>query len=169
MNDEQHIEPGTTTSRRAAIHHSGLNLLPATIYPSPPVPVPDCATCDELAEMRRIARTEADRSREADANVLLRRHQRQAHTGDGEGGEGTEKPRHRVFRYVPYSIVQDGSAEPEYEARCVSGDERDCGAVSGRHANPAEVEEWQRLHTQETGHTRYRRCFADYSVLEPQA
>jgi len=175
MTEEQHevqqVEPGTTTSeervrasRRAATHHSGLHLLPATIYPSPPVPVPGCRTCDELAEMRRTARTEADRSREADANVLLRRHQRQAHIG---GGESAEKPRRRVFRYVPYSIVQDGSAEPEYEARCVSGDEDDCGAVSGRHPDPAKVEEWQRLHTQETRHTRYRRCFADYSVLEP--
>ncbi|NEC86183.1 hypothetical protein G3I71_10180 [Streptomyces sp. SID12501] len=72
-----------------------------------------------------------------------------------------------MFRYVPYSILQDGSAEPEYEACCVSGDEDDCGAVSERHPDPAEVEEWQRRHTQKTRHTRYRRSFADYSVLEP--
>ncbi|WP_329365575.1 hypothetical protein [Streptomyces sp. NBC_01483] len=26
--------------------------------------------------------------------------------------------------------------------------------------------EWQRRHTQESRHTRYRRCFADYAVLE---
>lgn len=64
--------------------------------------------------MRHIARVEADRSREADTNVLLRRHQRQAHPGDGEEG----RPRRRIFRYVPYSIVQDSSAEPEYEAYC---------------------------------------------------
>ncbi|WP_405870334.1 hypothetical protein [Streptomyces sp. NBC_00005] len=31
---------------------------------------------------------------------------------------------------MPYSIVQDASAEPEYEARCVPG-EADCGARSG--------------------------------------
>ncbi|MFJ8085108.1 hypothetical protein ACIQ6Y_31375 [Streptomyces sp. NPDC096205] len=74
----------------------------------------------------------------------------------------------RVFRYVPYSIVQDASAQPEYEARCVSGDEADCGATSGLCAHPADVEEWQRRHTQETRHTRYRRGFMDYAVLERQ-
>ncbi|PZT70494.1 hypothetical protein DN402_15175 [Streptomyces sp. SW4] len=73
-----------------------------------------------------------------------------------------------MFRYVPYVIVQDPSAEPEYEARCVSGDEADCGAVSGPCRAPSEVEEWQRRHTQETRHTRYRRTFADYAVLERQ-
>ncbi|MFI1360622.1 hypothetical protein ACH4TV_44680 [Streptomyces sp. NPDC020898] len=146
-------------------HVSGLDLLPATIYPAAPEPVPDCATCDELGALRSTARAEYDRTREADANVLLRRHQRQAHPGSGE----SIPARRRIFRYVPYSIVQDGSAEPEYEACCVSGDEDDCGAVSGRHPDPAKVEEWQRRHTQETRHTRYRRWFADYSVLEPTA
>lgn len=110
-------------------HVSGLDLLPATIYPAAPEPVPDCATCDELGALRSTARAEYDRTREADANVLLRRHQRQAHPGSGESAP----TRRRIFRYVPYSIVQDGSAEPEYEACCVSGDEDDCGAVSGRH------------------------------------
>ncbi len=28
----------------------------------------------------------------------------------------------RTFRYVPFTITQDRTAEPEYEARCVSGD-----------------------------------------------
>ncbi|MEW2116487.1 hypothetical protein AB0945_15085 [Streptomyces sp. NPDC005474] len=74
----------------------------------------------------------------------------------------------RVFRYVPYVIVQDPTAEPEYSARCVSGDESDCGAESGVRQDPADVEEWQRRHTQDTRHTRYRRTFADYAVLEPQ-
>ncbi|MFJ9371770.1 hypothetical protein [Streptomyces sp. NPDC101455] len=69
---------------------------------------------------------------------------------------------------MPYTIVQDPTAEPEYEARCVSGDESDCAASSGPYGNPADVEEWQRKHTQETRHTRYRRSFADYAVLAPQ-
>jgi hypothetical protein len=73
----------------------------------------------------------------------------------------------RIFRYVPYSITQDASAEPEYEAHCVSGDEADCGAASGPCSAPADVEEWQRKHTQETRHTRYRRSFVDYAVLAP--
>ncbi|MFF4311752.1 DUF7848 domain-containing protein [Streptomyces sp. 900105755] len=73
----------------------------------------------------------------------------------------------RVLRYVPYLIVQDAGAAPEYAARCVSGDEEDCGAESGVCGHPAQVEEWQRRHTQETRHLRYRRVFADYAVLTP--
>ncbi|WP_405937477.1 hypothetical protein OG338_12915 [Streptomyces sp. NBC_00726] len=73
----------------------------------------------------------------------------------------------RVFRYVPFTIEQDGTAEPEYEARCVSGDEAECGARSGNWTAPEPVEEWQRVHTQDTGHRRYRRNFGDYAVLRP--
>lgn len=75
----------------------------------------------------------------------------------------------RVFRYVPFTIEQDRTAEPEYEARCVSGDESECGARSGTYGHPAPVEEWQRRHTQETRHLRYRRNFGDYAVLRPPA
>lgn len=127
----------------------------------PPVPVADCAQCEALAVRRARARAEFDGSGETDANVLLRQHQRREHGGVRVTGR-------RLFRYVPYSIVQDASAEPEYEAHCVSGDERDCDATSGPCGTPAEVEEWQRRHTQETRHTRYRRSFMDYAVLERQ-
>ena len=72
----------------------------------------------------------------------------------------------RVFRFVPFTIVQDQAAEPEYFARCVSGDEAECGAESGALPTPRDVEEWQRQHTQDTFHVRYRRVFADYAVLE---
>ncbi|MEU9015753.1 hypothetical protein AB0D12_40030 [Streptomyces sp. NPDC048479] len=75
----------------------------------------------------------------------------------------------RAFRYVPFSIVQDATAEPEYEARCVSGADSECGAESGVRHDPAEVEEWQRKHTQESRHVRYRRNFADYAVMEAPA
>ncbi|MFI8949035.1 hypothetical protein ACIGO6_21260 [Streptomyces sp. NPDC053750] len=125
--------------------------------PPPPVPVAGCAACTQLAALRAHARAVGDGSAETDADVLLARHQRQEHGGQ------------RVFRYVPFSIVQDPSALPEYRARCVSGDDADCGATSGPCGDPAEVEEWQRRHTQETRHTRYRRCFADYAVLECRA
>ncbi len=127
----------------------------------PPVPVPDCATCEELATRRDEARAAFDGSAETDANVLLRQHQGRDHAAPPAAGR-------RVFRYVPYSIVQDPSARPEYEAYCVSGEEADCGASSGPCQAPAEVEEWQRRHTQETRHLRYRRSFADYAVLERQ-
>lgn len=126
----------------------------------PPVPVPGCGTCAELAVRRDEARARYDRSAETDANVLMRHHQRRDH-----GGAARTR---RVFRYVPYVIAQDTTAEPEYEARCVSGDERECGAESGVRSHPGDVEEWQRKHTQETGHLRYRRAFGDYAVFEAQ-
>ncbi|OUC98613.1 hypothetical protein [Streptomyces swartbergensis] len=126
----------------------------------PPSPVPGCATCEGLAVRRDRARAAFDGSAVTDANVLLRQHQREEHGGEPAG--------RRIFRYVPYSIVQDASAVPEYQAYCVSGEEEDCGASSGPHQTPAEVEEWQRRHTQETRHLRYRRSFADYAVLERQ-
>ncbi|MEU1574438.1 hypothetical protein ABZ519_25430 [Streptomyces collinus] len=124
----------------------------------PPSPVPGCAACEELALRRDRARAAFDGSAVTDANVLLRQHQRAEH-----GGESTGR---RIFRYVPYTIVQDASALPEYEAYCVSGEDRDCGAGSGRCQGPGEVEEWQRRHTQVTRHLRYRRSFADYAVLQ---
>lgn len=75
----------------------------------------------------------------------------------------------RVLRYVPFTVEQDETAEPEYEARCVSGGDAECGAESGTHSGPGSVEEWQRRHAQETGHRRYRRNFGDYAVMRPPA
>lgn len=162
------IRPATPEERlsasvRAANSRSGSGASAGTEdFDRAPSPVPDCPACADLAALRDDARARADGTAETDANVLLRRHRRRDHCE----GQGT-RPR-RIFRFVPYAIVQDPAAEPEYEARCVSGDEDDCGAVSGPCADPADVEEWQRRHTQETRHTRYRRSFADYAVLEPQ-
>ncbi|MEU6476324.1 hypothetical protein ABZ858_05425 [Streptomyces sp. NPDC047017] len=45
----------------------------------PPLPVRGCAACTDLAVQRRIAQAEGDLTGETDANVLLRRHQRQEH------------------------------------------------------------------------------------------
>ncbi len=45
----------------------------------PPRAVPGCPACLTLAERREAARAECDRSAEADANVLLRRHLREEH------------------------------------------------------------------------------------------
>lgn len=70
----------------------------------------------------------------------------------------------RRFRCVQFTIEQDQTAEPEYEARCVSGDETECGAESSTHGGPGRVEEWQRRHTEETGH---RRCRRDFGVIRP--
>ncbi len=73
----------------------------------------------------------------------------------------------RCFRYVPFTILQDRTAWPEYRAVCVAGEDADCGADSGELPGPAQVEEWARKHTQDTGHLRYRRTFSDYMQLEP--
>lgn len=73
-------------------------------------------------------------------------------------------PARAVLRYVPFTVRQDPLAQPTYAAMCVSGDEADCGAVSGEHPDPAPVEEWMRKHTQETRHDRYRRTFTDYAT-----
>ncbi|MFI9819790.1 hypothetical protein ACIHFC_04825 [Streptomyces sp. NPDC052013] len=141
------MEPGKPPGR--------LTSYPLVSVGPPPEPVPDCTECAELAAWRDDARAAGNGSAETDADVLLARHQRQDHAGG-----------RRLFRYVPYLIVQDASAAPEYQAWCVVGDEADCGASSGPCQGPEEVEEWQRRHAQETRHLRYRRCFADYAVLE---
>ncbi|MGW2642731.1 hypothetical protein [Streptomyces sp. NPDC001348] len=45
----------------------------------PPLPLPGCPACAELAGLRDAARAECDRSAETDANVLLRQHRRREH------------------------------------------------------------------------------------------
>ncbi|MEN3586204.1 hypothetical protein AAH978_18890 [Streptomyces sp. ZYX-F-203] len=75
----------------------------------------------------------------------------------------------RVFRYVPFAIERDETAEPEYEARRASGDDAECGAESGTHTGPGPVEEWRRKDTRETGHRRHRRSLGDYAVMRPPA
>lgn len=74
----------------------------------------------------------------------------------------------RTFRYVPYSFAQDQSAEPEYDALCVSGDDDECGEYSGVHPDPDGVQAWQVQHFRETGHKRFRRNFGDYCELTPE-
>ncbi len=73
-----------------------------------------------------------------------------------------------LFRCVPFTIEQDQTAESECEARCVSGDETECGAESGTHAAGAGRGERHR-HTQETGHRRCRGDLGDYEVMWPPA
>ncbi|MFF4586589.1 hypothetical protein [Streptomyces sp. NPDC001388] len=115
----------------------------------PPSPVRDCAACTDLAGLRDAARARRDGSAETDANVLLRRHQRRYHAA--------------FLGLKEYTVVPDASAEAEYETSCTG-----CRAGSGARRDLAEVEEWQRGHTRETGHTRYRRTVADYAVFTPR-
>ncbi|MEU6993588.1 hypothetical protein ABZ953_23405 [Streptomyces sp. NPDC046465] len=68
-----------------------------------------------------------------------------------------------VFRFVPFTITQDTTAEPTYEAVCVSGDGKECGERSDEWITPHPVEVWMRDHMKITGHARYRRTFVDYA------
>ncbi len=72
----------------------------------------------------------------------------------------------RTFRYTTWTFEQDTTTYPEYSARCVTGEEKDCGELI-RSGGTEWVEEWMRRHTQITGHTRYRRTVDDYVTLEP--
>ncbi|MEU7224491.1 hypothetical protein [Streptomyces chrestomyceticus] len=74
----------------------------------------------------------------------------------------------RIFRYVPFTITQDPTAEPTYEAECVSGEEKECGEKSDEWLTPHPVEVWMREHTKNTGHRRFRRSFQDYAQMEAQ-
>jgi hypothetical protein len=111
--------------------------------------VRDCAACADLAGLREEARARRDGTAETDANVLLRRHQRRYHTA--------------FLGLQEYALIPDASGDAEYETTCA-----DCHAGSGAYRNPSDVEEWQRGHTHETGHTRYRRTVADYTVFTPR-
>ncbi|MFE5036439.1 hypothetical protein [Streptomyces sp. NPDC056683] len=158
------VRPATAEERlsaevRAVNRRSGTFSYPVLDIPAPE-PVPACAACAEFAARRKAAEASFDASAATDVDVLLRRHLRRDHWGN--------RPR-RFFRFVPYLITQDLTAEPEYEAFCVSGEEADCGAASGPCGSPEAVEEWQRGHTRDTRHQRYRRSFTDYAVLEPRA
>ncbi|MGA5128376.1 hypothetical protein ACPCTO_01010 [Streptomyces olivoreticuli] len=71
-----------------------------------------------------------------------------------------------VFRFVPYTIVQDPAVCPEYEAECVSGDEEACGARSGSEGDRGRVEEWMFEHIRDTGHRSFRRTFTDFAEVD---
>ncbi|MGX2996344.1 DUF7848 domain-containing protein [Streptomyces sp. JNUCC 64] len=121
----------------------------------------------DFAELRPLTGRERMSAGLRAANESSRR---RAEVGAGAGtgtGAGVRRLR-RVFRYVPFAIAQDPTAEPEYAARCVSGEEADCGAESGACGHPADVEDWLRRHVRDTRHLRYRRTFTDYAALEPE-
>ncbi|MEV6840989.1 hypothetical protein AB0N17_42045 [Streptomyces sp. NPDC051133] len=88
----------------------------------------------------------------------------------------------RTFRFRQFDVHQeagtpaqsgvtaDESAEPEYEARCVSGDEEDCGEASGPLADAEQLDKWMAEHTRDNpGHQRFRRAYCEYATVEPGA
>ncbi|QNP72598.1 hypothetical protein IAG44_26340 [Streptomyces roseirectus] len=82
--DSERVRAGVRAANRQSLNTPGNNcqlppLEPAIDLNVPPRPYPNCATCDELATLRRAAAKEHDYSAATDANVLLRRHHAQAH------------------------------------------------------------------------------------------
>ncbi|MFJ9901224.1 hypothetical protein ACIQPR_48795 [Streptomyces sp. NPDC091280] len=81
----------------------------------------------------------------------------------------------RTFRFRQFEIstqsgvTADESAEPEFEAVCVSGDEKECGEESGLLADAEHLDRWMAEHTRDTGHRRYRRTYGEYATVEPGA
>lgn len=79
----------------------------------------------------------------------------------------TIKARYRFRDYKVTSVTADQTAEPTYEAECVTGDDADCGATSGVLFTSDDVTRWMACHTRDTGHTRFRRTCSDYALVEP--
>ncbi|MFE9169464.1 DUF5753 domain-containing protein [Streptomyces kebangsaanensis] len=68
------------------------------------------------------------------------------------GGEPlmTIKARYRFRDYKVTSVTADQTAEPSYEAECVTGDDADCGAASGVLFTSDDVTRWMVCHTRDT-------------------
>ncbi|MFG3347887.1 hypothetical protein ACGF1Z_22815 [Streptomyces sp. NPDC048018] len=80
--DPGRVRPATPAERLSAGVRAANERTAATYDLSrPPVPVPHCAECGELAAARAAARAGFDWSAETDANVLMRRHQAENHPG----------------------------------------------------------------------------------------
>ncbi|MFI8824098.1 hypothetical protein [Streptomyces sp. NPDC053431] len=78
--DPERVRPATPAERLSAGVRAANEQASVTYELSrPPVPVPHCVECGELAAARAAARARFDWSAETDANVLLRRHQGESH------------------------------------------------------------------------------------------
>ncbi|MCT4357244.1 hypothetical protein M5362_29500 [Streptomyces sp. Je 1-79] len=82
--DPARVRPATAAERLSAGVRAANERAEAEYELSrPPVPVPGCAACGELAARRAEARGRFDWSAETDANVLLRRHRSERHPPEG--------------------------------------------------------------------------------------
>ncbi|GAA3393258.1 hypothetical protein [Streptomyces roseoviridis] len=78
--DPEKVRPATPAERLSAgVRAANERTEVAYDLSRPPVPVPHCVECAELAGSRAAARARFDWSAETDANVLLRRHQADVH------------------------------------------------------------------------------------------
>lgn len=78
--DPERVRPATPEERLSAGVRAANALSTASCgLGRPPMPVPHCVECGELARSRAAARARYDWSAETDANVLLRRHLQAEH------------------------------------------------------------------------------------------
>ncbi|MFF7477089.1 hypothetical protein [Streptomyces sp. NPDC008092] len=73
-----------------------------------------------------------------------------------------------VMRFVDYETTRDPQGEIIFKARCVSGDEAECGAESEGFDGDEAANMWMAKHTATTGHKRYKRTCEDYALVEPK-
>ncbi|NUK55317.1 hypothetical protein HRW14_34745 [Streptomyces lunaelactis] len=75
------------------------------------------------------------------------------------------------FRFREYRVttVADPMALPVYEALCVTGEERNCGAESGTLHTPDELTRWIAGHCAQTGHQHYEQTVRAILRAEPGA
>ena len=71
-----------------------------------------------------------------------------------------------VLGHVAFRVTRDQSAKSTRAARCVVGEEEDCGATSGEMRDEASVVDWMTHHTADTGHARFTRVFIDYATVQ---
>ncbi|EST35389.1 hypothetical protein [Streptomyces roseochromogenus] len=74
-----------------------------------------------------------------------------------------------VLRFVDYKTIRDPLGEVTYQARCVSGNDEECGAESMVLGGDEAVNDWMVEHTAQTGHERFKRTFEDYALVEPKS
>ncbi|MGW5773150.1 DUF7848 domain-containing protein [Streptomyces longwoodensis] len=70
-----------------------------------------------------------------------------------------------MLRYVDYQVVADPDGERTWKARCVSGDETECGAESEECGSDEAPSDWMAEHCAQTGHNRFKRVFQDYALV----
>jgi hypothetical protein len=63
----------------------------------------------------------------------------------------------RKFRFRDYTTRPDPLSVPTHAAECVTGEDADCGASSGRRTTPEEVVKWIAEHCRDTSHVHFER------------
>jgi hypothetical protein len=73
-----------------------------------------------------------------------------------------------VMRFREYTVraVTDPQAVPVFTAVCVTGEDADCGAVSGDMHDPDNLVHWIAGHFRDTGHAQFERSTRATVVAE---